>query len=115
MSASDYVNNLSITGYADSHYLVFTPINSNWTKWNAIVPIDMDGMYVCIFTAIILTTGETSQWSGLLYITNGKLVWVYMSSTDYNVTILPDRSYNLSLAPDTYEVILLSSPKCINV
>ena len=91
-----------VWGKADKYRIQFQKIDpSNDSYWEVSIPPDMeDGMYATEIWAEN-SLKITAHWVGMLYITNSKLVWMYVSDPNYEAALKED---------DIFEYITTDSP-----
>ena len=91
-----------VWGKADKYKIQFQKIDpSDDSYWEVSIPPDMeDGMYATEIWAEN-SLKITAHWVGMLYITNSKLVWMYVSDPNYEATLKED---------DIFEYITTDSP-----
>lgn len=80
-----------VWGKADKYKIQFQKIDpSDDSYWEVSIPPDMeDGMYATEIWAEN-SLKIIAHWVGMLYITNSKLVWMYVSDPNYEATLKED-------------------------
>ncbi|MHB1154061.1 MAG: PF13754 domain-containing protein [Eubacteriales bacterium] len=79
---------VSVTGHADTFDLVF--IRGPDKKWAVTVPPDLsDGRYVCDIYATN-AIGEIAYWTGILYMTDSRFVYLNLVQDNITVHLLPE-------------------------
>jgi hypothetical protein len=82
---------VSVTGHADAFDLVF--IRSQDGKWGVTVPPDLsDGRYVCDIYATN-AVGEIAFWTGILYMTDSRFVYLNLVKDYITAHLLPETQY----------------------
>lgn len=83
-----------VWGKADKYSIIFKQIDPSIdTYWEVSIPPDMeDGMYATEIWAEN-TVHKIAHWVGMLYITNSKLVWMYVSDSNYEAVLKEDNIF----------------------
>lgn len=80
---------VSVVGQADEYDLVF--IKGSDGKWAVSIPPDMsDGKYVVGIYATD-TFGNIGYWTGILYVTNGRMTCLHLLDDAYAIILLSER------------------------
>lgn len=85
---------VKVWGKADLHNLIFTKTDPSSDKyWEVSVPPDMeDGMYATELWAEN-DIGKRGKWIGMLYITDSKVIWMYVSDPNYDTVVIEDKYF----------------------
>lgn len=74
-----------LRGKCDNYEVVFTQAERG--TWQAKVPADFeDGRYIAEFWAVDIT-GQLIYWTGILYMYDGKVVFLELSDDPYEILI----------------------------
>jgi predicted AlkP superfamily phosphohydrolase/phosphomutase len=91
----------SLIGRADNHQLVFNKVEGE--RWEAIVPSDLDdGTYVIELWATD-EYGNTSYYTGIFYLFDGRSTYLEVIEDDFHAVILNDK-HNLELTDQAFGV-----------
>lgn len=94
---------VSVVGQADEYDLVFNKQADG--KWAVSVPPDMsDGKYVIGIYATD-SFGNVGYWTGILYVTNGRMICFELLDDSYRILLLADRK-NEELISDKFSCLV---------
>ena len=102
---------VKVSGKIDGKEVIFERAEGD--RWNAMVPYDLDGMYVVELTAEN-DAGNIAYCTKMLLIVDPATLCVRLVPLDYMVEVVPE-DYAVEAVPEQYQVIAEPDPLFVEV